>query len=742
MDIYDIGTKVSESAIALHLYNFETKSITPAWLHDRLGLRVEEQWQALQWPTNERVLAGVYETKRADWSGSIPRVLADGSVENLEMRPSTDVSAEEQIDLLLEGEASYSLPFASWFLPEEDFVVPLSGSLLGSMCGLVRGESQSCVTLSEEKFVFPAEAIAELQDRVQSLQKKIDAREAGWRRVAKSLAASDRAINVLRLVERAWGLIEGEKAASYREHIEGLRQEIETTRADVIDDLHGDESEAADAVLDMFERGELVNAVDKLAFDPLAIDSDEADELTTAVKFACDALARSSRADRLLRDHAWPAVAEVCRNPPYAFDRVVADLGSAELREELSSGWERTHEEVQKHFGAPTGESLLKKLAQGAKLYRSGTTVIGSALSEGVLVELWSSIDGTARYRGRRLAALMLRFVISSGIPDPQNVGLMVGGRLDFAKVLRHVDELGRAKDIDVFTKRLDRLKGLKLRDQFARTPSITCLRLIASVAMLWSVASDDDLDGQLRAWMLATSITQVVEDGVQAAIILKAYQGEMQFVTLSGDGSKVFGRLAVLLSLMTSIYKVRSDNAKLSDKFGLLATSMRVSSWPTMWLAEYYGLRTASGAALRIVSCWLAFYGALLGNVILIWALLPSVEIPKQGTQLIFERYFDVMLEDDGAFTAQAKNLRLAYARVPVNAMRLRFSRYAFPGLHDIAGKPGEWASEEPPTWHAARMLGFDAHEIAEMFDAPFEDIVAQGIPETLRGRRPPSEI
>jgi archaellum component FlaF (FlaF/FlaG flagellin family) len=737
MEIYDIGTKVSESAIALHLYNFEVKPQTPAYLHDKLGLRVDEQWSALQWPANERVLLRVYEAKRSAWNGKILRLLSDGSVTQLEMQPGSEISEAEQIDLLIEGETVYNDPFASWLLPEEDFTVPLSGSMLGQMCGLVGGEAASCTTISDRKFVYPAAEIAELQERVQRLLEHIAVREAKWAKVAKSLAAHRKAQNLLRLQSRGFHVAPDGRGLPSAEALDKLRAAMAEAHDDVVAELMAAEGGAADAVLEMFASEEIIQATETLAFDPLAVDVDEADELIVAVRFACEALARSSAAEKLLRDHVWPAIGEACRNPPYAFDTIIADLTNRDFREQLDIGWLRTHAEVQETLGAPSGPSILKKLAQAAKYYRTGPSIISAALYEGVLMSLWDSLDGSAKWRGRKLSALLLRFVISSGIPDPSNQSLMVGGRLDFKKVLQQIDKFPKSGSPQAFLDRAEQLKKLKLRAQFMRVPSMAGLALVTSVAILWSAAVDDELEGMTRAMVLASAIANVTDAAVNIVIMVKAYQGELSALSLTADSMTAFGRLSVLFGTFASGIRMY-QKGKFADVLGFTSGVLRMSGWLSLAMASMFETNTAAGIGrhlgARILGAWLALVGSVLGHVALIWALLPAFEVPTQGPQLLFEHYFEMMLHPSGAFSSRETALRLAYGASQKRALGGYFSPHNL-GRRDLIGEPGVWGDDDPPTWHAAYMLGLNAEEIAVLFCADVEEVVSKGIPRSHRG-------
>lgn len=761
MEISEIGTKLTESTLVLHLYNIVARHLTAAWLHDRLGLRIDEQWSALQWPGNERVLLGVYERKRQDWKGKIVRILSDGEVTYLEMPPGSEISEANQIDLLLEGQAVYNETFASWPLPPEDFIVPFSGSLLAEMCGLVKGEAASCVTVKDSKFSYPHDAVNELVSRVDALKQQVAAREARWRNASKSLVAHRRVDSCLHLLARGWHLCVNPGGAEQGAHVDQLRIALGDVREEVVKELVGEEDDAAGAVLEMFADSELVSAVEALAFDPLSIDADDAEELMTAIRFACEALAHSTRAGEFLRDHVWPSVAEACRTPPYAFDRVVAGMKNARLRAELQDGWETTHDAVQSKLGAPTGESLLKTLATAGKYYRGAASVVSSGLGEAMLLQVWGCVDGTAKVRGARLGGLLLRFVVASGVPDPRNASLMFAGRLDLGKVLVYVDTLSTAPTAEALESRLKGLKDLRLKEQFARIPALAGLGLVFSVATLWSVATDDDMEATRRTIAVAAAITGVAESVSHAGVLFKIYQGQTQFYRLTGDIAKFFGWVSVLLGTVSSFLSFRESH-KPSDFFMFYGGVLRTSGSALTVLSallEQEAVQTVVGevlkgapyeallrrTAFRLLGGWLGAAGSVIGLVALVWGVLPPAHLHDQGVEAVLRRYFEEMVASTGAFASREKELRALLAAAPRSALATDLSALIIPatGPDYLVGQPGRWEPGERPTFHAAAMFGFVAPEIAVMFGVPQADVERAEIPATHRGTGPvPQEL
>jgi len=744
MSISDIGTKLTESRIELHLYNLAAKPVTPAWLHDRLGLRVDEQWDALQWPANEDVLLALYEAKREAWGAKIPRELSDGEVEQIEMGPGSDLTAEERIDLLIEGKNNLGDGFGSWALPRLDFQVPFSGTLLGQMCGMVKGAAASCATATVRTFEYPHAAVTELLARVEALQAQVVAREARWKASAECLVASRRVSNLLRLVARGWHLSTAANAKANAATVDELRLLLAEKHEEVVADLlGGDEGPAADAVLEMLSDGNLLAAAETLAFDPLAVLADEAEELATAVRHACEALSRSVGAERLLRDHAWPAIAEACRAPPYAFDRIVADMENAALRAQLETGWEATHAEVQRSLGEPQGQSVLKKLGIAGKYYRLGPSIVGSAVSEGVLMKLWDSLDGSASWRGNRLAGLLLRFVVSTGIPDNNNARLILAGRLDFGKVLAELDKFPKTKTPEALQKRADAFAGLRLKDQFARSSGTVGLGLLASVAILWSAAVDDEYGAAQRGFAVAAGIAGVAESVSHMAIYINAYQGQTEVLGLTRQVADTIGRWYIVLAMVAAgvaFYEKR----KVSDGLSFVGGALRASGWfVTMYSAGGEARLLAEGARVgaRLLAGWLGLIGSVVGGIGLAWGLMPPLSIPVQGIEKVLYPYFEKVIEPTGPFAAHAELLR-SHLRKAQRCFATHFSAVrmpTLPGGYDVVGEPGRWENDEPPTFHAAHMLGFMAGEVADLFGVPEQDVVAAGIAESMRGPRRP---
>jgi len=748
MSISDIGTKLTESRIELHLYNLEAKTVTPSWLHDHLGLRVDEQWDALQWSANESLLLALYDAKREEWNGKIPRVFGDGTTELIEMEEGSGLTVEERIDRLTEGRSNLGDAFARWALPPLDFQVPFSGTLLGQMCGLVKGEAASCATVTVRKFEYPHAAVTELLSRVDTLQALVVAREARWKAAAESLVACRRVSNLLRLVARGWHVSTTTNAKENATAVDDFRLMLAEKQEEVVADLlGGDEDPAADAVLEMLGDGDLLSAAEILAFDPLAVSADEAEELATAIRHACEVLSRSTGAERLLRDHAWPAIADACRAPPYAFDRIVADMENDALRVQLQTGWETTHAEIQRSLGEPQGDSVLKKLGTAGKYYRLGPSIVGSAVSEGVLMKLWESIDGSASWRGNRLAGLLLRFVISSGVPDNNNARLMFAGRLDFKKVLDELDKLPKTKTPEALQARADAFSKLRLKDQLARTQGTVGLGLLASIAILWSAAVDEEQIAVQRGFAIAAGISGVAESVGHMAIYIKAYQGQNEVLGLTKMVADGLGRMYILFAAIAA-GAAFLEKRKVSDGLSFTGGALRVSGWLVTLYATPVAASEAEAAAValqrvgaRLLAGWLGLVGSVVGGIGLAWAVLPALTIPDQGIEKILYPYFEKVIEPGGPFAAHAQLLRSQLTKnrrcfaTHFNAIRMP----TMPGGYDVAGKPGRWENDEAPTFHAAHMLGFMAGEVATLFAVPEQDVIAAGVAESMRGSRRP---
>ena len=753
MSISDIGTKLTESRIELHLYNLAAKSVTPSWLHDRLGLRVDEQWDALQWPANESMLLALYDAKREEWKGKIPRVMSDDKTDLIEMGEGSGLTAEEQIDLLSEGKNNLEDAFAFWTLPPLDFQVPFSGTLLGQMCGLVKGEAASCVTTTVRKFEYPREAVVELLSRVETLQALVVAREARWSAAAESLAAYRRVSNLLILIARGWQVSTTANAKEHAAAVDDFRLLLASKHGEVVSGLLGeDEGPAADAVLEMLGDGDLSAAVETLAFDPLAMYADEAEELAAAVRHACEALSRSVGAERLLRDHAWPAIACACRAPPYAFDRVVGDMENEALRVEIETGWETTHAEIQRSLGEPQGDSLLKKLGTAGKYYRLGPSIIGGAVSEGVLMKLWESLDGSASWRGKRLAGLLLRFLITTGIPDNHNAKIMFAARLDFKKVLDELDKFPKSNTPKALQARAKAFADLKLRDQFARTQGTVGLGLLASAAILWSAVVDEDQTAVQRTFAIAAGIAGSVESVSHMAIYIKAYRGQTEALKLTKLVTDGLGRMYIVFAMIAA-GAAFLEKRKISDGLSFTGGALRMSGWfVTLYAVPAAAAETEAAVAAaaelalqrvgaRLLAGWLGLIGSVVGGIGLAWAVLPALTIPDQGIEKVLYPYFEKVIEPGGPFAGHAEALRSQLTKnrrcFATHFSAIRMPK--MPGGYDVAGEPGRWEDDEPPTFHAAHMLGFMAGEVATLFDVPEQDVIAIGIAESMRGPRRP---
>ncbi len=748
MLVSHLGTKQSESTIVLHLGRIEDALVTPAWLHERLGLRISEQWAAAQWPSNEGVLEELYNMKRADWKGSIVQVHADGSVDQLEMPHSGSLTPAEQHDLLLAGELAYVEAFGAWRLPKMDFEVPFSGSLLGQMCGLAKNQAASCATLSAETFVFPTARLEELIARVDRLRVEVETRDARWAEQAVCLAAYRRVSNLLSLVERGWSQYDGAMREDRLADVEGFRAAIDEAHDDVVRSFAGEESAAADDVLEMLDDPELVLAADRLAFNPFGIDPDEADEFLTTIRYACEHLSRSSAADRLMRDHAWPAVKAACECTPYAFARIVAEVEDTDLRAEMLSGWPRTHQEVQASLGPPQAKGVVEVLAGAGVYYRDAMKIVGAALGPGVLLTLWDTVEGSSATRGRRLAGLLLRFAISTATPDASNSQLMIGRRLSVAKVLAEVGTLPDHGSDAALRARFDALQKLDLKEQFFRAPALQGLGIVIAVAILWSAVADDEKEGFRRTVVLGAAIADLADAALPVFLRYAQYKNVAEQTKAVGDVRIMAGGAAAMFGLLAATFAL-ADKPRPSAALAFSAESMNLGAWVLELVGTNYTRRrttilVARGIGYRIAASGLALAGSILGAVALAWSLLPPIVIPMQGIERVLRAYFEQMLGHGGAFDGWAAHLRRslegskrAFATVfPAVRMPLR------PGGYDVAGEPGVWKDDDPPTFHAAHSMGFTSAEVAALFAIPEEDVIKLGILSTWQGSARPKGL
>ncbi|MBK6923522.1 MAG: hypothetical protein IPH07_39405 [Deltaproteobacteria bacterium] len=745
MQVSEIGTKLTESTIVLHLQNIDASPLTPAWLQDKLGLRTDEQWTSLNAPGNDEFLAAMYDAKRADWNATVLRQLSDGSFEELPMAPAAELTPEQQVDLLLEG-AVCNTPFPTWSLPKQDFIVPFSGTLLGQMCGLTRGESASCMTVSAERFEFPRDALDELAERVDALRKAIAARERRWRGYAKSIAAYHRVDGLCKLLERAYHHAarrpeDREEAELRAGQVADFRANLNGAYANVVQDAHRGEEALADAVLEALDDPGLVEAAEKLAFDPLSVDGDIAEEFATAVRYACEQLAMSVRVDALVRDHVWPALGAAAANEPYGFTEIVEQLKDAELRTELSGGWEKTFAEVQSYLGKKKKRGVVETLATAGKYYRSGPSIISNSLNEGVLLLVWEGLTDDPKARGGRLAGLLLRYVASIGLPDPGNARLMVAGRIDVGKLFHAFDELRGANTPAALEVRAKMIKNLKLKDQFARVPALQGLSIVAYVAAIWSVASNDHMDALQRGFTIASAVMGATESYAHIVVAIDAYFSRDVPIPETKFVANWIGRSAVCLGALASLIAFgRERDVASALSFG--GGALRVEGYVFSIVAEELSEGLASLAtSLRIAAGWLGFAGTLLGLAAMIWSLAEAPVPATVGVAALVSKPLEILFEIDSPFLLREADLRAALKRLPPRVLNVELVPVAGLWTNDQrVGTKMAWGDEEPPTYHAASMLGLVASEIATLFGVYESEVVRAGLPTALRGPRRPS--
>ncbi len=748
MQVSEIGTKLTESTIVLHLQNVDVSPLTPAWLQDKLGLRTDEQWTSLNAPGNEAFLAAMYDAKRADWNATVLRQLSDGTFEELPMAAAAELTPEQQVDLLLEG-AVFNAPFPTWSLPKQDFIVPFSGTLLGQMCGLTHGESASCMTVSAERFEFPREALDELAERVDALRKAIGARERRWRGYAKSIAAYHRVDGLCKLLERAYQHAarrpeEREEAELRAGQVAEFRATLNGAYADVVQDAHRGEEALADAVLEALDDPGLVEAAEKLAFDPLSVDGDIAEEFGSALRYACECLAMSVRLDVVLRDHVWPAFGAASSNPPYGFSEVVAGLDDAEFREELEHGWERTFAEVQRHIGSPKRVSAVEMLAKAGKYYRAGPSIISNALNEGTLLLVWDGLSGNPRSTGSRLAALVLRYVASLGVPDPGNARILVGGRLDVGRLFAAFEGLKGADSAEAVAARAELIKGLKLKEQFARVPVLQGVSILAYCGAIWSAMVDDEMEATQRGFVIASALVGAVESYGHIVVAVGEYFDPGATLADTKFLANTIGRLSVILGTVASGIAFAQD-PKLANALSFGGGVLRIEGYAFSVLADSTRPSLAKHLlSIRIVAGWLGFAGTLLGVAAMVWSLVPPVEAREVGVAVLLPGAFELMLEPGGAFSEFERELRSAMKRLPSRTLNVELVPVAGLWTADSRiGRRGRWEDSEPPTFHAALRMGLVRGEIAKLFGVDEFEVAEAGVPETLRGStRPPVKL
>jgi hypothetical protein len=669
-------------------------------------------------------------------------------VQRHELPPAEGLTAE-QIRAKLRLVADHGpVDPRQWPVPPELLAIPFATGEVGDDHELRRDHVHKlyglgprrdrCVELRE--LVMPLIEIEDLRAKVEALDKEIEAHERMMRRQGRFPPLVMRTLMVAQLQERHWW---SEQRKPQDRRLDDLDDgELEARRAaagnlaDALDDLHvaavrnllepRELRLAADAVLELLDPGrsensalhELIAVVGSL---PELIEQRLRDDLLALLERAVWGIARSPRADKLLKLHALDMLEAACERAPRGFRETLAKAEDAELGREIRDDWREAITLARQELKAPPpGTSPLATIGKLAKTYRNANKIVSGALSEGLLTRFLAALHAQAQAPEsptgveRKLAVLLLRFMGSHSSQRrgrPQS--LLIGSHVTYAQVLTivsrvsdpvHADPGALAEELREVGKKL---KGLGIGDVANSRVGASLNFIVATATMLLAANADPTNALAYQANVMYGVAGLASHLPRAAAVYLLARHGASapsgDFFKLAVGSAKAFAGFASYFGFVASIAMMNDEGRRAqgyvyADTLAAFSHAAGVATW----VFEFF--QVARYAAIGGIA------GGLLGLASLAVAI--AIETLRPGPQKFIEGYLDAVR--DAHVVARAP---FEMERVD-KAFKAAAEAGAFAAFREFVGKPDDDPARMSPTFHGCLRLGFSGEEISALFD------------------------
>lgn len=741
MSTWEVATITTSGHLRVHLDAFREDKVTPLMLERDLSIATDVVESALGLPENRGFLSEVYTAAVARWGGhlAVP-VTGSSEPEWIPLRPAEDAPWEEQFDNLQMGAELKNDAFKDWSLPKRDLVVPFSTDAFCGLHNYAKGDSAAHVCVDVPQFIFPTSDIGELNAAVGDLNAAIEKREEAWAEEAQYFAALKRVDGVLRLQSRAWeSVIDTRRGAADRiGEIGKARKLVADIYVRGAAKLAGDEDDLADRVLKLLGRPGLVAAAERIALQSSSVDGPGMSEIATLLGWAAGALARSSRASKFAIGCIGPALVRTCERETDDFKLAMDRLRLPPLDRVYDGDWLGTLADIRSRLAAEQEEldTAFKPLSAVAKYYKGGTSTLIAGLSEATIMALWDHLHGPGGPSVKKTAAWLFRATVTRGIPSSVSKDLMVGGKISVRALRKELKALGQPATGADWRQRAAIFKKLEAGNRVLRTPGLVGLNYILS-ALTFAMADIGGDPDEAVERMLATATAGI---GMTSATLqtIEMLAGHAKAIAAS---RKYMGRLAVVLSTVSIAMSARKriHNPSLGsvapDLLALEANALTMGGWVHSWIATsapwLKGASPGVVAQLGARAAALGIAGAVLGFAAMVWALLDKPDIPE--TLGVYEKYWR-FARSSLVIGGQRDEVEDLERLLSEKKKPLLFTGFAGP-----KGDVGGWKRSDPPTWFAAQSLGFNAHEIAQMFSVDVDDVAKAGIDRSLRGSTKP---
>ena len=377
-------------------------------------------------------------------------------------------------------------------------------------------------------------------------------------------------------------------------------------------------------ILALLENEELIRIVQLAVDDPSLVPNGLMSRLFRALTEAAKLLRLSPLSDDLREGHLLPALHAFSSLQVPGLADAVAAIQDSNLRAVAASKWEQVLDGLAlRDPAAGVSSSLLAVAARGAQVYTASTDLVVQVTG------VWAAELISRAYvrsdSGMGVAGLFVRMTMMSGAitSSPADASTFLN---EFAAAFDQSDPKARLKS----------LKELDLQDQVFNGSLGTGLKLLANTALFCTVLVKDRDASWKDSLELASAALSTGEAAAEAfALAMKFRQASKGRAALEVTG-KAMGRVAAVLGLVVSIMDLGEHLEKhkyedaIIDVVAIAGSVFTIASWVVaVELAATLGL-----------------IGAVLSAVVLAAVFLK--EVTTEGTQALFDAYFEAITADD----------------------------------------------------------------------------------------------
>jgi hypothetical protein len=744
--VYEFAEIDSREEIVVHLGNLaEPDDLTLLWLSDLLEMPTRQIVECLALDNNIAVARTLY-TSLCDWlEWTIPAGFLPGVHDDIHLPTSSSIDDDDELcqHLMMLFNAVGHQP-EQWVLPRRDLYLPLSVDLLHQLAMLYQTGPSPKKIVRIGRVEEAAGDLDVFEHYVKQLERAIEAKFAGLGEGgshAEVFAGIQLTETVLDLQRRHWkaekarGMIDDAECQARLAGLDPLESDLRKLGDDVWEDFSKEyiekEREFADKLLDLLDPSKgppaLHRAIELTCTNRQGLAPRLLDRVFELTERACNALARSDRADRFVREHVIDIFEEMGRELSPAAKEMLE--GAGHLGEDTIEKWSDAIAIARAGLGDHNpGTSPVRYLGYAVRAYRTGLSALNSLLEHGVVAQVFTSMGlgsgGHAEFvssSGRLFALMLLRSLANSAVQHRHKGNdLFVAGAPQFKKILDTLSEIddemaksridGKAIGRQFWTDQGAKIRQLQVRTLPRSFEGATVRTAVSLMALFLSIGSNERDTGAY--WTSIVSATISVGEHVartwEFLHVFPQDSAAAEKVVLRLDRTvRVLSGFAGILSGVAAGFRMRNAWRRGRTGLAIIEGASMASSF-ACGVASFMML--SKGAWMLRVGAILNAWGVGIGTAAFI-ALIVYDHYVDVGTRPVFRSLLRTLRELD-----KMKSRRAQMDAILERVDEVENSLSAF---REVAGDRNDAPTRGAPTvWKTAK-LGFSLPAIVKMFDS-----------------------